>query len=435
MKTEFPYALAPEKWVLSLMFQDPATWIPRVLADGIEADHFHFPANQRFFQILIDRHSAGKSLDLTLLVTEEQPTGSLEAIGGPAGVSELYTYAVGGGSSYSHHVQALREYLARRRALQASAKLAEFDAQTDPEEIRSTLATALECVTGALSTPAGMKTAKEAAQAFYERLKAAYDNGDLPGQTTGLDPIDLASGGIRPGELWIIGAETSGGKSVLMLQIAAHLAAQGKRVLVFSLEMLAPEIVGRFVSCHGRVSYGQITQPRTALKHSLGRIQAALEDIRAWNLWIDDRAKLSAAKIEAECLRRRDTDGPIDLVVVDYLQLVDGERGRNESRQEEVSRISKSLKNLAKTLGCPVITASQLNDDGRIREARDPAFDADAVLLIGAEGIKAAKLRNAPRGQVLPLMLNGEMQRFDRCEPQPEPERGDRSSRRQYTTR
>jgi replicative DNA helicase len=413
MINELPSAPVSEKIVLSLMMGDPVKWVPRILGDGILADHFHL--HGAAFAILMRRHRAGESLDFDVMVQDEWARGTLDSVGGTAGMTDIFTRAVGSSAAqYPNHLTRLREALARRRAVQASLKLAEVTDASDAEEVRDALAAALEGVTGALSTPAGMTSAKEAASIFCERLNAAYHNGELPGQSTGLDPIDLASGGVRSGEMWIIGAETSGGKSVLMLQIAAHVASRGKRVLVFSLEMMAPEIVGRLVSCYGRIPYGQITQPRTALKPTLGKIAAALDDIRGWQLWIDDRPKLSASKIEAECIRRRDTEGPIDLVVVDYLQLVDGERGRNESRQEEVSRISKSLKNLAKTLGCPVITASQLNDDGRIREARDPSFDADAVLLIAPDGIKAAKLRNAPRGQVLPLVLNGEMQRFDR---------------------
>lgn len=400
-----------EKAVLSLMLQDSATWIPRAASDGLSADHFH--VHQSFYRMVIRRIEEGKTLELTALITEEQAAGNIDAVGGPAGVTDIYTFSPNG-QHYTEHLRVLREYLARRRAVIASENLGEITDASDPEEMRLVLKAALDGIAAALCAPGGMKSARQAAEAFCDQITTDFQNGDFPGLPTGIHEIDTASGGMRPGEFWVIGAETSGGKSVILLQIAACAADSGKRVLVFTLEMLAASIIARMVSFHGRIPYGQITQPKTTAAPMLERIKRAASQICKWPLWIDDRPKLSATMIEAECIRRRDIDGPIDLVVIDYLQLVDGDRKREESRQEEISRVSKSLKNLAKTLGCPVLTASQLNDDGRIRESRDPAFDADAVLLIGSDGVKAAKLRNAARGQVLPIVLNGEFQRFER---------------------
>jgi replicative DNA helicase len=424
-----PSAPISERAILALMLDKPEVWIPRVIGDGVETDHFYI--HGALFAILVRRHRDGESLDFSLMLPDEMAKGNLEAVGGPSEVTEIFTSCrIGDGARYEEHLKRLRESLARRRAVIASTKLAQITDASSADEVRQAVSSVLEGVTNALSAPKGMVTAKEAAKAFLARLEEAYHNGDLPGASTGMPVLDAASGGLKPGELWVIGAETSGGKSVLMLQMAAHLASEGKRVLVFSLEMTASEVAARMTSYHGRIPYGHITMPRTASKFSLGKIQSTVEEICKWDMMIEDRPKRSASKIEAECIRRRDSEGKIDLVVVDYLQIMEGERGRNESRQEEVSRTSKALKNLAKTLSCPVVTASQLNDDGKIREARDPAFDADAVFLIGNDGIKVAKLRNAPRGQVLPLVLNGEFQRFVETVPQEEPT----SSNRQYRT-
>lgn len=414
---EIPYAPASEKTVLSLMFSDSGKWIPLAVGDGLIADHFYFPAHRLMFELLTERRAKGADNDLTLFVQDAMLHGHIDALGGPSGITEVHNYAFNG-SSYSHHVRVLRDFLARRRSLELANHLKDLPHSVDPVEIENAVKNALEGISGALVAPLGMTTAKDAVLAFADRLSDAYNNGDIPGLSTGIEILDAASGGAKPGELWIVGAETSGGKSVLMLQIAAHNLAQGKRVLIFSLEMMATEVIGRLVSCYGRIPFGHITQPRSATKFSIGKIQSAAEEIKGWELMIDEREKLTAAKIEAECYRQRDQHGKIDMVLVDYLQLVSAERGRNEARHEEISRVSKCLKNLAKSLKCPVLTASQLNDDGKLRESRDPSFDADAVLLIGSDGIKAAKLRNAPRGQILPLELNGEFQRFDKMEPQ-----------------
>ena len=108
----------------------------------------------------------------------------------------------------------------------------------------------------------------------------------------------------------------------------------------------------------------------------------------------------------------RDTQGGIDLVVVDYLQLVRGNRSSRESREEEVARVSGGLKQLAKALRCPVISASQLNDNNQVRESRAIEQDCDALLFIAEDGIKVGKMRNGRRDQVLPLALDGVHQQF-----------------------
>jgi len=104
--------------------------------------------------------------------------------------------------------------------------------------------------------------------------------------------------------------------------------------------------------------------------------------------------------------------GGLALVVVDYLQLIRGGRTKNETREEEIARVSGGLKQLAKELRCTVLSASQLNEAGQTRESRAIEQDADALLYITEDGIKIIKLRNGPRNDVLPLFLNGEMQRF-----------------------
>lgn len=423
-----PAAIGPEKSILSMMLQHPADFIPRALGDGLTEDHFHL--TKPIFRLIAERHRAGRSMDLTTLVTEEHAAGNIDACGGPTAIYDVFTYAPTTGG-YTQHLRLLREWLVKRRARTAAADLSKIDDGSDPEEIQETIRRALEGVTSALSAPGGMVTAKAASKAFLDALEEAYENGDLPGQATGVEVIDFVSGGLRPGQLWVICAETSGGKSVLMLQIAANTAAAGKHVLIFSLEMEAREIIGRCISYHGRVENQHIIKPRSASKHSLGKIQGAVQQISEWKMWIDDRSNQTVNHIEAECIRQRDLHGPVDLVIVDYLQLVRGERGRQDKEHEEISRVSKGLKNLAKTLQCPVITAAQLNDNGKVKGSREPTFDADAVLLIGSDGIKVGKLRNAERNMVLPLLLNGQFQRFDRCEPQPEPAHEDRNNYQQ----
>ena len=199
---------------------------------------------------------------------------------------------------------------------------------------------------------------------------------------------------------------------MLMLQIGAEFISRMETVAVFSLEMMDHEIIGRLVSVLGRVDYGTITQPRTAVKGDMQRIQRGVGQLIDSKLWIDSSAGQTIESIQTEAERIRDVSGSLSLVVVDYLQLIRGFRSKGETREEEIARVSGGLKQLAKRLGCPVISASQLNEQGQTRESRAIEQDADALLFIVDDGIKVGKLRNGQRNDLLPLYLDGAGQRF-----------------------
>ena len=204
---------------------------------------------------------------------------------------------------------------------------------------------------------------------------------------------------------------------MMLLQIAATFIERSDPVAVFSLEMMKHEVVGRLVSRMGQVDYGGITQPKKLSESDLLQIKSTTERIAAAPLWIDASAAQSIESITAEARRIRDSHGSLALVVVDYLQLIRGGRSRNEMREEEVARVSGGLKQLAKALNCPVLSASQLNEQGQTRESRAIAQDADAVLIIADDGIRIAKMRNGVRDSVLNLKIDGRFQRFTEIQP------------------
>ena len=129
-------------------------------------------------------------------------------------------------------------------------------------------------------------------------------------------------------------------------------------------------------------------------------------------LYLDPAETPTIDSIRAEAMRIRDAAGKLDLVVVDYIQLVDGSRGKGETREGEIAKISRGLKRMARELNCPVITASQLNEEGKTRESRAIVQDADALIYITENGLRIGKLRNGQRDKVIPLYLNGSIQRF-----------------------
>jgi replicative DNA helicase len=403
-----PSAHTSEKAVISSILKD-ATLLKRAAADGITVDSFYHPDTKTIWEACREMPAAeSNQYDLISLVQHLNDSGNLDRIGGAAQVVEVYNYAPTP-AGWTQWVVTLKEYQARRLAQQAARQIAEAeDATTAIDSFRTTLQSLQQVVSGKQRSIDAEKAGKQ----FIENLLKDYNSGNLPGMSTGIAELDEICGGMRPGEFWVIAGKPSRGKSVLMLQIASKFIADQRPVAIHSLEMMNHEVIGRLISTMTHTNYGSITQPRSAAKHELQKIQRGVEQISSAPLWVDSSSNQSIDSIAAEAERIRDLHGSLDLVVVDYLQLIRGSRSSRESREEEVARVSGGLKQLAKHLQCPVISASQLNDNNQVRESRAIEQDADALLFICDDGIKIGKLRNGRRDVVLPLRLNGQYQEF-----------------------
>jgi replicative DNA helicase len=166
------------------------------------------------------------------------------------------------------------------------------------------------------------------------------------------------------------------------------------------------------------ISMGELMNPRTSKKHTIQKIKDSARELETSGLLICDNADQSVDTIAGHCERINDSR-KLDLVVVDYVQLVTTPRVKGQNREQEVASISRGLKQLAKRLGCPVMTATQLNEQGKSRESRAIEHDADCVIFFSAAdavgGIQEAKFwkcRNGKRGDIMKATMNGDMQRF-----------------------
>ena len=410
MNTEqtIPSAHTSEKAVISSVLKD-ANLLKRAAADGITADSFHHPDTKTLWEACRELPASDNNqYDLISLIQHLNEAGKLDRIGGPGQVVECYNYAPTP-AGWTQWVLTLKEYQARRLAQQAVRQIADAeDATSAIDSFRTTLQSLQQVVSGKQRSIDAEKASKQ----FITNMLKDYNSGGLPGMSTGIAELDEICGGMRPGEFWVIAGKPSRGKSVLMLQIASKFISDQRPVAIHSLEMMTHEVIGRLISVMTHTNYGSITQPRSAAKHELQKIQTGVEQISSAPLWIDSSSNQSIDSIAAEAERIRDLHGSLDLVVVDYLQLIRGSRSSRESREEEVARVSGGLKQLAKHLQCPVISASQLNDNNQVRESRAIEQDADALLFIADDGLKVGKLRNGRRDVVLPLRLNGQYQEF-----------------------
>ena len=299
----------------------------------------------------------------------------------------------------------------------ASQALQSLEHGSSPEEVSEALRSGSEAITGILSSQADWKNAEQSVEEFTEMLQRIHQEKSEAGIPTSVHWIDHYTGGMRANELWVVAAPTSGGKTVLMLQFLASVLKLGKRAVMFSLETDADRIHGRLACNTQNIPMGRLmgNAGEVMCKADFIKVKDYVTEIRtADSLIICDSDSITLDDIEAK-LARISEIGTFDCVIIDYIQLVELADGKDLPRHEQIAKVTRRLKQLAKRYQVPIITASQLNDDGRLRESRAIGMDADVVLMIDPEErcIGIGKNRNGERGVKLPLVMNGTFQRFE----------------------
>ncbi len=258
----------------------------------------------------------------------------------------------------------------------------------------------------------------------FDRIEYLYQNqGIIPGIPTGFRDLDRLTSGLQPADFIVVAARPSMGKTSLCLNIAQHVAVnQGKPVALFSLEMSKEQLVQRLLSAEARIP-GQKLRTGDLDEEDWPRLVAAMGRLSEVPIFIDDSPVLTAMDIRAKTRRLVQEQGP-GLVIVDYLQLIAGHGRSSDSRQQEISDISRSLKALAREVKCPVVALSQLSRAVEQRQNKRPVLsdlresgaieqDADLVAFIyrdeyynpdsdrkGIAEVIVAKQRNGPTGDV-----------------------------------
>jgi replicative DNA helicase len=413
-ETSLPYAPEAEAASLCCLIENPDRFTAFAWEAQIESGFYHNPANATLWSLISNRLKNGNAVDPVSL--REAIADSRNPVLTIADLSNTLL-AQFDETAWHGYVETLRDRYARRIAIEAGQSISSEN-QSGEDAIQS-LRMATERAAAAMSGISAVLDAKSVIKAFMASVEARIQNGDMPGLSTGIDQIDQKTGGLRPGELWVVGAKTSFGKSVLMLQIGGNAVRLNKRVAVFTLEMGADEIVARTISCHWNVPMDKISNPRSAAPHYRKIIEAACVELSGSDLLVCDKADQTVESISGHCQRLSDT-GKLDLVIVDYLQLVGTPKIKGQNREQEVATISRGLKQLAKRLKVPVLTATQLNEAGEARESRAIEHDADNVLFIVPQKGKESdfqtlqfwKCRNGKRGEEIQVSLDGAHQKF-----------------------
>jgi replicative DNA helicase len=428
LERPLPHSLDAERGVLGAILLDNQN-LSAAHEEKIRPDDFFHENHRRIFERMEELDEERKAIDLLTLADELKRRGELESAGGVAYLASLVD-GVPRISNVPHYARIVKEKSILRHLVHTAHSIEQraLDAELDADELLDTAESDIFRLAQDRIRQ-GFITIKELVTKNFDRLEKLVSEGrTITGLSTGYTSLDEMTSGLQPSELIILAARPSMGKTALALNIAENVALAGQRVAVFSLEMSKESLLMRLLSAHARIDAHKFRTGHLA-RDDREKMSASLNELSRSAIWIDDSATATVLEMGAKA-RRLKNDKGLDLVIVDYLQLISA-RGRFNNRNEEVTSISRGLKALAKELQIPVLVLSQLTraperDSRRpqladLRESGAIEQDADVVLFINRPGfykpdapdeernqaeLIMAKQRNGPTGILRFVFLN-----------------------------
>jgi len=427
-----PQNLEAEQSVLGavLLDREAAT----VCTEILHPDDFYREPHRRIYEAVVTLTTRNEAVDVITVGEELRRAGHLEAAGGLSYLSDL-TGSVPATANAAHYARIVAEKALLRDLLKAAGDIAEavYTGSEDADALLDQAESRIFKITEARRSGRSFVSLKDVLMQAFANLEHLYEHkGEVVGVPTGLVELDKLLTGLHPSELIILAARPSQGKTTLALNMATAAAHRGAGVGFFSLEMSADQLAMRLLCSEAgvpseRMRSGFLTDQDWP---NISRALGALSEVR---LYIDDTPNIPIMDLRARA-RRMKAECGIDMLIVDYLQLMNT-RGRTESRQQEIAEISRSLKALARELEVPVLALSQLSRAVESRENRRPQLsdlresgaieqDADVVMFIYQDPKLAedpsrrfemelivAKQRNGPTGPV-PIVFRRDLGRF-----------------------
>lgn len=407
--------------------------LPEVIAD-LDAEIFYREAHQKIFHAIVDLQVKGKKVDLVTVQNALEKNGGLEKVGGVPYLDEMIESCPSAANAM-YYAEIVTEQADRRRLIHTAVRLAE-DAHNQSMELDPVLGDMEDTLSLLQSRKLSRKPTlvKFALKDTFKRINDLYQQGESTiGLPSGFKDLDNLISGFVDGDLIIVAARPGMGKSVLVQNIAQHVSIeQEKPVLLFSLEMSKESLVLRLLSALAGIG---LTSLRTGnvKEDEWGKLTINAGKLSSSRFHIVDDTRMTVRKLRARLLQLRKTVEPA-LVILDYLQLMSSDRDY-PNREQEISEISRGLKEIAMECEIPVIAVSQLNRSCEMRPGKRPQLsdlresgaleqDADLVLLIFREKyydktlsqdvaeIEVAKHRNGPTGRIK-LVFRGKVSRFD----------------------
>ncbi len=401
MEKSLPHSPEAERAVLGAILLENALFDQT--SEMLTREDFYLENHRNIFSTMERLSSDTRAIDLLTLREELQKQNELEAVGGAAYVASLLD-GVPRVSSVMHYARIVKEKSLLRKLIHSANEILVrgFSNEEDPLELleraeKSIFNISQENIQG------GFVQLQDLLTESYANIESLYERKELiSGLPTGFHQLDRLTSGLRPSEIIIVAARPGLGKTSLVVNIAQNAASEHQKVVgIFSLEMAAQQLVTRMLCSEARVDSHKMRSGYLS-KDDWKRLAKTMSKLARAQIFIDDTAGISVVEMRSKARRLKAEHG-LDLLIVDYLQLMSGSspnsRGRFENRQQEISTISRSLKGLAKELNIPLIAVSQLSrapeqrkGDHRpqlsdLRESGSIEQDADLVLFLYREDL------------------------------------------------
>src|SRR5213595_2708897 len=385
-----PHNLEAERSVLGAILLHNDAF--NLAAEVIDAQDFFRDAHRRIFDKMVKLVERGDAIDLVTLKEELGRSGQLEEVGGPAYITALVD-GVPRSMNVEHYARIIKEKATLRNLIFASNKIlaTAYDAEDDANVILDRAEHAIFAIADD-KVRDGFVSLRDLAETSLDTIEKLHSRKELiTGVPTGFTDLDEMTSGLQPSDLIIVAARPSMGKTSLVLNIAQHVGTRTDMTVgLFSLEMSKEQLFLRMLTAEARINAHRLRGGFLG-ERDWGRLSQAIGALSEAHIFIDDTPSIGVLEMRAKC-RRLAAEHGLNLVIVDYIQLMQG-RGLFENRTLELGSISRSLKGLAKELSVPIIVLSQLSrapesrSDHRpqlsdLRESGALAQDADVVIMI-----------------------------------------------------
>ena len=396
MPRQMPSAPEAEASLLGTMmvYHDAAR---TAMEEGVSEDDFYTDANRRIFSAMVSLYNQGSPIDLTTVYTRLHDMNLLDQAGGIEYLTRISDAAVTSANTKSYVTMIHNKSITRQMITAAEAIVnngfeggEDVDAYLDASE-KAVLDVSRNRKAGEFKTP------QELVSSVLENIRQmSENNSEITGLKTGFRELDSTIHGLQRGDMIVVAARPSMGKTAVSLNLALNVALYNRpgAVAIFSLEMAAEQLEMRLLGARSHVHLEFLKTGRLSTDQ-WNAVNEAASDLAQSEIYIDDTPGIKMAEIFSKC-RRLQADRGLNLVLIDYIQLISGSGGRSESRQQEVSEISRNLKALARELKVPVIALSQLSRTVEQRENKRPMLsdlresgaieqDADIVMMLYRE--------------------------------------------------
>mgnify|MGYP006266875309 FL=1 len=366
-----PQNIEAEQAVLGAIFLNTDA-----LADAmeyVEADDFYRRSHQLLFQAMVDLNNNSEAIDVLTVQNYLSTNNQLDDVGGVAYIAELAT-SVPTAANAGYYAKIVEEKSMLRRLISTATNII-TQANNNDEDVPSLLDSAERQIMDVSErrNRSGFREIKDVLnEALNDVDRLSQQSEDITGLPTGYREFDKMTAGLQPDNLIILAARPAVGKTAFALNIAQNVATStDTSVAIFSLEMSAESLVNRMLCAEGSINANHLRTGQLD-EGEWQNLIVAMGALSNTSIFIDDTPGIKMAEIRAKCRRLAKEKGNLGLVVIDYLQLIEG--SNKESRQQEVSEISRQLKKLAKELGVPILALSQLSRGVEQRQDKRPVL-------------------------------------------------------------